>query len=133
MLPVWDVRNGRHILEEGKAMTTTVNKAEDPMNVWPTIQKAIDRSKPCTCERHGTPQTYRVTWVIDIDAVSPEHAARQALDIQRDKESTATVFDVREPSGNNVTIDTLADGNAGCDKCGMADRVLGSNLCTACQ
>lgn len=50
-------------------------------------------------------KTYRVTWQIDIDADSPEDAARQALDIQRDHESLATFFDVREPSGNNVEVD----------------------------
>ena len=38
---------------------------------------------------------YRVTWVIDIfDAASPRAAAKHALEIQRDPESTATVFTV---------------------------------------
>jgi len=39
---------------------------------------------------------YVVTWVIDVDADSPEEAARKALDIQRDPESTANCFDVAE-------------------------------------
>ena len=38
---------------------------------------------------------YTVTWEIDIEAGNPELAARQALAIQRDAESTATVFAVR--------------------------------------
>jgi hypothetical protein len=37
---------------------------------------------------------YIVTWVIDIEAETPEEAAEKALEIQRDPESTATVFDV---------------------------------------
>lgn len=37
---------------------------------------------------------YRVTWEIEVEAVSPESAARKALEIQRDTESIATVFDV---------------------------------------
>lgn len=38
--------------------------------------------------------TYVVVWGIEIDADSPQEAARIALDIQRDPESLATVFDV---------------------------------------
>lgn len=47
-------------------------------------------------ERLGTDRekTYRIEWSIDIDAVSAEDAARQALAIQRDPESIATVFHV---------------------------------------
>jgi len=36
--------------------------------------------------------TYRVRWEIDVDAESPEDAARQALEIQRDDTSFATCF-----------------------------------------
>ena len=39
---------------------------------------------------------YRVVWEIDIEAESAIDAAREALIIQRDKESTATVFTVKE-------------------------------------
>jgi len=39
-------------------------------------------------------KTYTVRWEIDVDADSPEAAARQALEIQRDPESIATVFEV---------------------------------------
>jgi hypothetical protein len=38
---------------------------------------------------------FRVTWEIDIEAGTPEQAAKQAFAIQRDSESTATCFDVR--------------------------------------
>lgn len=37
---------------------------------------------------------YRVSWVIELEAESAEAAARQALVIQRDPSSIATVFDV---------------------------------------
>ena len=37
---------------------------------------------------------FRVSWHIDIEAGTPQQAARQALAIQRDPESIATVFDV---------------------------------------
>lgn len=76
-------------------MTTRISKAEDPMGVAQfVLSPSLAKS-----------QTYRVTWSIDIDAKSARGAARLALEIQQDKESIANVFEVREPSGNNVTID----------------------------
>ncbi len=58
---------------------------------------------------------YRVSWDIEVMANDAEHAAQIALDIQRDKFSDATVFDVQEcidedPTnlGDAVMID-LAD------------------------
>ncbi len=41
-------------------------------------------------------RTYTVRWEIDVDAESPKEAAKQALEIQRDPESLATVFEVFE-------------------------------------
>ena len=41
-------------------------------------------------------KSFRVTWEIDIDAASPREAAEKALHIQRDVDSTATVFTVAE-------------------------------------
>lgn len=49
-------------------------------------------------------KSYFVAWYIDIDADSPEDAARQALAIQRDPKSVATVFDVKH-AGASVVID----------------------------
>lgn len=37
---------------------------------------------------------YRVIWAIDIDAESPIEAAVKALMVQRDKNSSATMFEV---------------------------------------
>ena len=52
-------------------------------------------------------KTYRVVWEIELDAESPEDAAREALAIQRDPESEATFFDVRSPEGDIMQIDLL--------------------------
>ena len=43
---------------------------------------------------------YRVIWTIDLEADSPEDAARIALAIQRDPGSWATHFEVRDPQGH---------------------------------
>lgn len=44
---------------------------------------------------------YRVEWYVDIEASSPEQAARAARQIQLDLESTDTVFNIfdRGPVG----------------------------------
>ena len=50
---------------------------------------------------------YVVTWEIDIDAESAEDAARQALAIQRDPNSLATIFDcvhVEETEDGNIDV-----------------------------
>jgi hypothetical protein len=41
-------------------------------------------------------KVYTVTWTIEINATSAKDAAEQALRIQRDSSSIATVFDVQE-------------------------------------
>lgn len=56
-------------------------------------------------------KTYLVTWEIEVDADSPRDAAQRALDMQRDPDSTATVFGVVEfdTDGDTTTIDLSAD------------------------
>ena len=44
--------------------------------------------------------TYCVRWIIDIEADTLEAAVLQALHIQRDPDSIATVFEVRDQDGN---------------------------------
>ena len=39
---------------------------------------------------------YRVVWKIDLYACSKRQAAKKALEIQRDRGSLATVFEVKE-------------------------------------
>lgn len=41
---------------------------------------------------------YKVVWTIDIEANSPEEAAKEALEIQRDKGSEAVAFEVMNPN-----------------------------------
>lgn len=48
---------------------------------------------------------YTVTWTIDLTAKSPKEAARMALDIQRDPESLATHFLVRDEQGQEKEVD----------------------------
>lgn len=51
---------------------------------------------------------YHVTWDIDLHADSPEAAAREALRIQRNPESIATVFTVIPEDGDPQQIDLAA-------------------------
>lgn len=49
---------------------------------------------------------YLVTWCINIDADTPEDAAKQALAIMQDKGSTATVFEIKnKDTGATCTVD----------------------------
>jgi hypothetical protein len=47
---------------------------------------------------------YLVTWRIFVEAASPEDAAREALAVQRNPESEATGFDVRDAGGREAMI-----------------------------
>ena len=53
---------------------------------------------------------YRVTWVIDLDAGSPEDAARKALAIHRDPDSWATHFEVQDQAGRTQEVDLGCSG-----------------------
>ena len=48
---------------------------------------------------------YHVSWEIELDAESALDAARGALEMQRDPESTATVFTVRLSNGPSTEVD----------------------------
>ena len=54
---------------------------------------------------------FLVTWKINIEAESSEDAAKEALKIQRDSESIATVFEVTFPDGTieKVDLDNIED------------------------
>ena len=60
---------------------------------------------------------YRVIWMVDIEAKSPQEAAAEALKIQRDPESSATSFDIMVPpkypevEAKIVTVDLEEVGN----------------------
>ena len=48
---------------------------------------------------------YQVEWAIDVDAESPQDAALQCLKMQRDPDSTATIFDVWTPDGERTRVE----------------------------
>ncbi len=50
---------------------------------------------------------YHVIWEIDLDATTPKEAAERALEIHRDPDSTATVFNVCDEYGNLTEVDLL--------------------------
>jgi hypothetical protein len=50
-------------------------------------------------------KSYRVSWTIDIDAGTPEEAAREAVATHRDPDSIASVFDVTGEDGKTVEVD----------------------------
>lgn len=50
---------------------------------------------------------YYVSWGIDLEAETPEEAAKEALKIQRDPESTASCFEVYDENGEKTQIDLL--------------------------
>lgn len=56
---------------------------------------------------------YLVTWTIQLEATSYEHAATLAREIQLDRDSTATVFKVQAPEdvdgGSEVDVADLPD------------------------
>ena len=51
--------------------------------------------------------TYYVTWEIDLDAPDPRSAAEQALRIQRDSHSIATVFLVLEKGQPSSLVERI--------------------------
>lgn len=54
---------------------------------------------------------YTVQWTLHVDAAYPKAAAQVALTIQRDPESTATVFLVEDPATGqrwNIDLDDTA-------------------------
>ena len=50
-------------------------------------------------------QEYTVVWRIYVEAETPEAAAREALSVQRDRESWATRFEVFDERGGQVVVD----------------------------
>lgn len=57
-------------------------------------------------------QHFIVTWEIDIEADTPEAAARRAREIQLDPDSIATFFDVLDDNGELHTIELPEGGGS---------------------
>lgn len=57
-------------------------------------------------------KTYLVSWFIHVEAESPLDAAKLAQEIQRDPDSTATVFKVEEQNGQmfDLSLEANKDG-----------------------
>lgn len=67
--------------------------------------------------------TLRVRWEIDVEANTPEEAARKARAIQSKKASSATVFDVTGECGPTVRVDLAQDEGVEllvCGNCGKS-------------
>lgn len=52
---------------------------------------------------------YRVVWEIELSANTPEGAARKALAMQRDPNSTAVVFNVTDVEGTDLLVDLMEE------------------------
>jgi len=83
--------------------------------------------------------SYLVTWEIDIEADSPQDAARQALAIQRDAESSAICFTVtHQTTQTKIAVDLENPEeenpeNVPCEVCGSTENLLHFNhQCTDC-
>jgi len=63
---------------------------------------------PRLAKRH-TMTKYFVTWEIDIDAVSPRAAAKEAMDCMQDPDTTALVFKVFDQETGEVAVVDLCD------------------------
>jgi hypothetical protein len=76
--------------------------------------------------------TYSVNWKIEIEAESRVEAARQALEIHRDPNSTATVFDVYDQDGNCTRVDLLeVEESRICHIAGGQPDLIGDKAATA--
>ena len=53
---------------------------------------------------------YKVTWVIELDAGSPNETARLAREVQSEKDSLATYFSVEGEDGMTAGIDLGTGG-----------------------
>ncbi|MBA7709946.1 hypothetical protein ES703_118872 [subsurface metagenome] len=50
---------------------------------------------------------YNVKWEIDLNADSPQEAAIEAMRVQRDVSSIASVFTVTDEAGNQTVVDAV--------------------------
>jgi len=70
--------------------------------LWRHVGRFLVPRPPHRKERQMT--EYLVTWRIFVEAASPEDAAREALAVQRNPESEATGFDVRDGVGRETMV-----------------------------
>jgi len=53
----------------------------------------------------GPEPLYRVVYVIDVNAMTPQQAAERAYEIMSDPASMRPVLDILEPSGRHTRVD----------------------------
>lgn len=95
-----------------------VDPGEDPQATWdgdrvfewsgdvlPSIADVIEEMLCEMAEEPPVETRYAVRWEMEIEAVSPEAAARKALEIHRDPESIATCFQVHDQSSSMLNPD----------------------------
>lgn len=75
-------------------------------------------------------EEYLVTWDIEITAENPIEAARQALAVQRDPSSMATVFHV---NGERIDLDAIEDDLAIIRKAGMNEEDEEDDVTETCS
>jgi hypothetical protein len=77
--------------------------------------------------------TYCVRWIIDIEVDTPEVAAQEALRIQRDPDSIATVFEVRDQDDDASSWHPIDAALCGVSQAGSAEfsSVVRSDKITA--
>lgn len=56
---------------------------------------------------------YQVTWTVELNADSPEEAAKLAREWQLDPNNEASCFVVKDPQGNEIWVDALEDDSDG--------------------
>jgi len=92
--------------EDCDTLDAAINRMTTAQADLTTVLQALRRTP---CPPSANPE-HNVTWTIDINADTPREAARQALDIQRDPFSTATMFTVYEHrTGQTHQIDLEND------------------------
>jgi len=79
--------------------------------LWRHVGRFIATPSPRFGHEMGRerPSEYLVLWEILVEAHSPEEAAAEALAAQRNPESRATIFDVRDEWGRWRTIASGGD------------------------
>ncbi len=87
------VNQAKQYIQENKSFRSFENECDVPAHL------SGEAWSKAAVELNSQPKAYTVRWEIDIDAETPEQAAQQALHMMRDKNSTATFFDVIKHGG----------------------------------
>ena len=84
-----------------------VRPAELSSDIRDDFGNALPHPTPIARSKEMNQKPYQVAWEIDLNAATPEEAARQALAILRDPApgSLAHVFLVTDEAGNSWTVD----------------------------